>query len=142
MYKRQGVYWFSYAVTPEDARLEARACRDVLAPYWGKLTYPVYHDYEYDTERYVKEKTGRDPTRAERTAVIAAFLQEIESFGYRGGVYTNRDYMKNRLDMNALAPYELWAVSYTHLDVYKRQCATCVQAQPGRRGRGGGRRGR
>ncbi len=108
-----GVYWFSYAVTPEDARLEARACRDVLASYWGKLTYPVYHDYEYDTERYVKEKTGRDPTHAERTAVIAAFLQEIESFGYRGGVYTNRDYMKNRLDMNALAPYELWVADYS-----------------------------
>ena len=61
----------------------------------------------------MKEKTGRDPTRAERTAVIAAFLQEIESFGYRGGVYTNRDYMKNRLDMNALAPYELWVADYS-----------------------------
>ena len=23
-----GAYWFSYAVTPEDARLEARACRE------------------------------------------------------------------------------------------------------------------
>lgn len=108
-----GAYWFSYAASPADARLEARACRDVLAPYWGKLTYPVYYDYEYDTERYVKEQTGRAPTRAERTAVIAAFLQELESFGYRGGVYTNRDYMENRLDMAALAPYELWVADYS-----------------------------
>lgn len=115
-----GAYWFSYAVTPEDARLEARACRGVLAPYWGKLAFPVYHDYEYDSERYAKEQTGRDPTRAERTAVIAAFLQELESFGYRGGVYTNRDYMKNRLDMAALAPYELWIADYSAQEIDPR----------------------
>ena len=107
-----GAYWFSYAATVQEAVAEAAACRDVLAPYWGKFTYPIYYDYEYDTERYVKSQTGRDPTRAERTAVIAAFLAAIESFGWRGGVYTNRDYMQNRLDMGPLLPYELWVADY------------------------------
>lgn len=109
-----GAYWFSYAATPDEARLEARICRDVLAPYWGKFTYPIYYDYEYDTERYVKSKTGRDPTREERTAVIAAFLTELESFGWRGGVYTNRDYVQNRLNMAQLAGYELWIADYSN----------------------------
>ena len=109
-----GAYWFSYAATPDEARLEARICRDVLAPYWGKFTYPIYYDYEYDTERYVKSKTGRDPTREERTAVIAAFLTELESFGWRGGVYTNRDYVQNRLNMAQLAGYELWVADYSN----------------------------
>lgn len=108
-----GAYWFSYAATPDEARQEARACREVLAPYWGKFTYPIYYDYEYDTERYVKSKIGRDPTRAERTAIIAAFLTELESFGWRGGVYTNQDYIQNRLDMTKLTGYELWIANYS-----------------------------
>lgn len=108
-----GAYWFSYAATPDEARQEARVCRDILAPYWGKFTYPIYYDYEYDTERYVKSKTGRDPTREERTAVIAAFLTELESFGWRGGVYTNQDYIQNRLDMAKLTGYELWIANYS-----------------------------
>ena len=35
-----GAYWYSYATSPEDARLEASACLNVLA---GKVfEYPVY----------------------------------------------------------------------------------------------------
>ena len=60
----------------------------------------------------MKQQTGREPTRAERTAVIEAFLDEIEKAGYRGGVYTNRDYITNKLDMNRLRRFELWLADY------------------------------
>ena len=108
-----GAYWFSYAVSEEEARREAAGCREVLSPYWGRLTFPIYYDYEYATEQYVKQQTGREPTRAERTAVIEAFLDEIEKAGYRGGVYTNRDYITNKLDMNRLRRFELWLADYS-----------------------------
>ena len=39
-----GAYWFSYAVSPDDARQEARACMEVLK---GKqFEYPIYFDIE------------------------------------------------------------------------------------------------
>ena len=32
-----GAYWFSYALTPDDAREEAQLCAQVLGPYRGRF---------------------------------------------------------------------------------------------------------
>ena len=42
-----GIYWFSYAVDAKDALKEAEACNSVLKPWKGKLTLPVFFDFEY-----------------------------------------------------------------------------------------------
>ena len=43
-----GAYWYSYAVTPDEARKEAAVCLEVLK---GKqFEYPIYFDIEEDRQ--------------------------------------------------------------------------------------------
>lgn len=107
-----GVYWFSYATSPDEAKEEARLCADTIAPYKGKFDFPVYFDYEYDSERYSKEQ-GITPTQELREALAEAFCEEIQAQGWRAGVYTNNDYIKNRWRLDVLKQWEIWLADYT-----------------------------
>lgn len=107
-----GVYWFSYATSPDEAKEEARLCADTIAPYKGKFDFPVYFDYEYDSERYSEER-GVTPTRELREALAQAFCEEIEAHGWRAGVYTNNDYLKSRWRLEVLKHWEIWLADYT-----------------------------
>ena len=42
-----GLYWFSYALTPEMARREAEYLSDFVGKH--KPSYPLVYDFEYDT---------------------------------------------------------------------------------------------
>ncbi|OUP09604.1 hypothetical protein B5F35_12470, partial [Anaeromassilibacillus sp. An200] len=101
-----------YALTPDEAREEAQLCARVLEPYKGKFLYPVYFDYEYDSERYSTEH-GVTPHKELRTQLAVAFCSELERLSWRAGVYTNLDYIKNRIDRSRLTAWELWLADYT-----------------------------
>ena len=107
-----GVYWFSYATTPEEAKAEADLCADTIEKYKGQLDFPIYFDYEYDSEIYSKQK-GVTPTQALRESLAKAFCEEIEARGWRAGVYTNLDYLRTRWRKEALNAWELWLADYT-----------------------------
>ncbi len=98
-----GVYWYSYASTPEEARQEARCC---LAAIQGKhLCLPVAYDIEY-------EPCILRLTNAQRTALVEAFLSEVEAAGYYGILYASCDFIRNRLDYKALSKYDIWVAQY------------------------------
>ena len=98
-----GVYWYSYASTPAEARQEARCC---LAAIKGKhLCLPVAYDIEY-------EPCILRLTNAQRTALVQAFLSEIEAAGYYGILYASCDFIRNRLDYKALSKYDIWVAQY------------------------------
>lgn len=107
-----GVYWFSYATTPNEAREEAKLCASTIEKYKGKFDFPVYFDYEYDSEEYSK-KQGVTPTQELRESLAEAFCEEIQAQGWRAGVYTNKDYLRNRWRLEALNKYEIWLANYT-----------------------------
>ena len=89
-----GAYWFSYALTPDDAREEAQLCAQVLGPYRGRFSFPVWYDYEYDSERY-SEEHGVSPNKELRTQLAVAFCAEMERLGWRaGGLYKPRLHQK------------------------------------------------
>ncbi|HIU31173.1 MAG TPA: hypothetical protein IAB66_03325 [Candidatus Caccousia avistercoris] len=107
-----GAYWFSYALSPDEAREEAALCASTLEPYRGRLEFPVYFDYEYDSERYARAH-GVTPTQALREQLAAAFCMELERRGWRAGVYTNKDYLNSRWSLSALSAWEIWLADYT-----------------------------
>ena len=107
-----GAYWFSYATSAAEAGQEAQLCAQVLEPYKGKFDFPVYFDYEYDSEEYSKNQ-GVTPTQVLRESLAQTFCEEIESHGWRAGVYTNNDYLKNRWRLDVLKQWEIWLADYT-----------------------------
>lgn len=104
-----GAYWFSYAVDAKDALKEAEVCHSVLKKWKDKLSYPVFFDFEYDSEEYNSEITY---SRQGRTDIIRAFCEAMKGYGYTVGYYTNKDYIVNRID-KAQLPYDLWLADYT-----------------------------
>ena len=98
-----GAYWYSYATTPAAARQEARRCLQVLAGLTPEL--PVAYDIEYEPGILALDNAGR-------TALVQAFLGEIEAAGCYGMLYASTDFIRNRLNWRELACYDVWAAQY------------------------------
>lgn len=100
-----GVYWFSYALTVEEAVKEAKNCVELIKS--KTVEFPVVYDFEYDSVRYA-EQMGRKMNKEIATDIVEAFCEEIERAGYYAMVYANKDYMANWFDMKRLAKFDLW----------------------------------
>ena len=98
-----GVYWYSYATSPEMARQEARCCLQTIKGL--KPTMPVAYDIEYEPGILALDN-------ATRTAMVKAFLSEIETAGYYGILYASRDFIANKLNYKELAQYDVWCAQY------------------------------
>ena len=94
-----GVYWFCYSVSAEEAIEEAEDCLRAIDGLL--LDLPVFYDFEYDTERYAKER-GVIFTPKLRTDIICAFCSRVNVSVYEAGVYTNPDYWLYRLTKGRL----------------------------------------
>lgn len=112
-----GVYWFSYAISEEKARLEAIKCMEVISQYKDKIIYPVFYDFEYDSVRYAKEQ-GVNINKTKATAFAYAFLKEIEKERYIPGLYTNIDFSNNYYFKNIQREYDLWIAQYNSRCTY------------------------
>ena len=108
-----GFYWFCYALDVAGARREAELCCRTIAKYKPEL--PIFHDFEYDTERYAGTK-GVKYTPKLRTDIITAFCERVKDHGFETGVYTNPDYWLYRLETDRLKEYNLWIAAYKRKD--------------------------
>lgn len=102
-----GVYFFSQAVTPEEAEEEADYILNVLDGQ--ELAFPIAFDWE---------SIPGDEARTDRldgamvTRCAAAFCKRIEDAGYRPAVYFNQTQGYLHYDLRELTDYELWLAEY------------------------------
>lgn len=104
-----GVYFFSQAISADEAREEARYVIDELARIGVSLSYPVVFDQEP-----ISGDTARTDnlTNEQLTANALAFCQAIESAGYTAMIYGNQHDLA-RLDLaGGLAGYDIWYAEY------------------------------
>lgn len=102
-----GVYFFSQAITNEEAVEEANFVLEHIKDY--DITYPVVYDLEaipHDTAR-TDYLTGRQATDH-----CIAFCDTVENAGYHSMVYSNRRWLLLKLDLTRLASYDIWYASY------------------------------
>ena len=104
-----GVYFFTQAVTEDEAREEAQGCNWVLNG--RKLDYPIYYDTEASTS---PNGTGRADGlgKEDRTKCAIAFCEEVKSLGYKPGVYASTTWFRKRVDLAALRKYTIWNAHY------------------------------
>lgn len=105
-----GAYFFSSAVTEEEARAEAAFTRDVIAKY--RITYPVAFNCE-DFQSPDSRQYGLD--LATRTSLACAFLDEIAAGGYTPMFYASRSELEGsaQWDTQMLASkYKIWVAQY------------------------------
>lgn len=108
-----GVYFFTQAISEEEAREEADYVIEALAPF--DITYPVVIDVED-----VDDSSARtnDLTAEERTTYVKAFCDRIKEAGYTPMIYGNLKTFMLMLDIEQLEDYEKWFAFYSTEEFY------------------------
>lgn len=124
-----GTYFYSYAATENQARIEAGWVLDFIK---GKtFEYPVVFDME---ERSVA-KLGR----AKISAIATAFCSTVEKAGYYVSIYSSKSWIESYYTADVLNKYDLWvaqwAPSCTYVGNYGMWQYTSDGTVPGINGR-------
>lgn len=108
-----GAYFFSTAVTAEEAREEARWVAELIAQY--PITYPVAYNCEGFHDN---ENRHAHLTVAERTDIALEFLREIEKQGYEAMFYASKNEMEDDIlwEVSRIQEeYKVWVAQYPEL---------------------------
>ncbi|MBR3510055.1 MAG: hypothetical protein IKO03_14945 [Lachnospiraceae bacterium] len=105
-----GVYFFTQAINEREAVYEASYVIDKIKNY--KITYPVYLDVEASGGR--ADKISKDT----RTNVCKAFCQTIQNAGYTAGIYANKNWLEEKIDVSQLGAYKIWLAQYAAQPTY------------------------
>lgn len=108
-----GVYFFSTAVSEEEAIEEANWVIDFISQY--SITYPV----AYDCEEYSSPESRQyGLSKHQRTDFAIAFMETVEEAGYEAMFYAS----KNEMTLNAgwevsriEKKYKIWVAQYPEL---------------------------
>ncbi len=100
-----GAYFFSQAVSVEEAKEEAEFALRILSGY--ALDLPLVYDWEYVSS----EARTANVDRETLTACTEAFCQAAEQAGYMPMVYFNTSQLK-MLSMERLEQYPWWLAKY------------------------------
>lgn len=103
---RVGAYFYSQALTPEEARQEARFVIDAIRDV--PVTYPVVFDWEYVS---ADARTGDMDSRTLTDCTIA-FCETIRAAGYTPMVYFNQHMSQTLFRLRELRDYEFWLAMY------------------------------
>lgn len=95
---RCGVYHFLTAQTVPEAMKEAEYFLSVIEPFRKNIS--LYAAVDVESSKYLPN----DKTLL--TQIVFAFCSRVEAAGYDPMIYTNLDWMKNRL--NDISAYPLW----------------------------------
>lgn len=98
-----GAYWYSYATTPDEAKLEAEVCVSILKR--KQFEFPIFFDQE--------EKTTLDTGKANCSEMIRVFCDVLEANGYWVGLYTSRSCLTTHIEDDIKKRYALWAAEWS-----------------------------
>ena len=104
-----GAYWFSYAMSADEAKREAQVFLQTIK---GKsFEYPVYMDLEL-AKQFALGK-------AACSAIVDAFLSVLEQSGYYAGLYCSTYYLDNYLSDSIKSRYTVWCAQYASKCTYQ-----------------------
>lgn len=121
-----GVYFFSQAVSTEEAVKEARY---VLSKIKGKnVKLPIGFDMEPVTENdRIKALTVE-----QKTEVADAFGRIIRKHGRETLIYGNPEWIANNIDLSLLTDYKIWLAHYTSMSSFEYDYAMWQYSSTGR----------
>ena len=98
-----GAYWYSYAMSVDEAKQEAQAFIKSLS---GKtFEYPVYFDIEEQSQFY--------KGRAFCDSIVTAFCEELTKAGYYAGVYCSTYWYSNFVSKSVREKWPCWIAEYS-----------------------------
>lgn len=109
----RGVYFFSQAITVEEAKEEARYVLNLIKDY--EVTYPIAFDFENPPAADARTQVLDSPSmKSFNTDLVIAFCDTIREAGYYPILYTGLYWLNNRLDVSRLeGKYDIWIAQYS-----------------------------
>ncbi len=102
-----GLYHYSYALTAQEAVMEAELCLSVMERV-GVTPQDLSLPIAFDVEDPKMESLSKE----ELTEIIRGFCDTIKSAGYEVMIYSNNHWLSNKLDLDALSDYPIWMAQY------------------------------
>lgn len=111
-----GVYFFSQAVTVEEAEEEAQFVIDTLSE--NKIQYPVV--FSMDT---IPNEVSRIDSldKMERTNIALAFMDKIRENGYFPMIYGDKEWLIQKLSLGSMIGYDVWLAQEKDIPDYPYQ---------------------
>ena len=118
-----GVYFYSQAITVEEAEEEALLAITLIKPY--KIKLPVFIDFEFPLDSD-KKRTGRlaeaDLSGREAAEIINAFCRKVKTAGYYAGVYASSSILNFEIKTSDLDDdIYIWVADYNERVTYLGQ---------------------
>ncbi len=114
---KTGVYFFSQALTPEEAREEAEFTLEQISGY--NITFPVVFDWE---------TIGTSPARTDNISSEALnksaleFCKTVENAGYKPMIYSSLNLLREQFHKydDRITKYDLWLAEYKNHPEYPK----------------------
>jgi GH25 family lysozyme M1 (1,4-beta-N-acetylmuramidase) len=98
-----GAYWYSYAKTSAEAKLEAQAFLSVIKG--KKFDMPLAFDIEDSTQNSLN-KTTID-------SIVTTFMSTVESAGYYIALYSYESFLNSKISSTVRKKYNVWCANTT-----------------------------
>ncbi|MDE6944942.1 MAG: glycoside hydrolase family 25 protein [Lachnospiraceae bacterium] len=113
-----GVYFYSQAISQEEALQEVNFVIQNLESYRASVKYPIAFDMEF-----VANDTARidSLTKDEKTNIATSFLESVKAAGYVPMLYGDKEWLLKEIDLARLQSYDVWLVQEQELPDYPYQ---------------------
>lgn len=110
-----GVYFYTQALTPEEATEEAEFALKLIDGY--TIDGPIV----IDVETSGADERIKNLTADQRTDNIIAFCDTIKNAGYKPMIYSNVKYFTMYMDLSRLEDYAKWYANYNPLEINEEE---------------------
>ena len=102
-----GFYWYSYALTTENAKTEASHFLNAIKPF--NPTMGCWFDME-DADAY-KARNGM-PSNETLQTICYTFCEKVENAGYKVGIYASQNWFNTKLASDRLNKFDKWVAQW------------------------------
>lgn len=123
-----GVYFYSQAISQEEAIQEVNFIVQNLDPYKARVKYPVALDMEFVANDAARiDGLSKD----EKTNIAVSFLDGVKAAGYVPMIYGDKEWLLKEVDLAKLQNYDVWLAQEEDLPDYPYQYAMWQYATDG-----------
>ncbi len=100
-----GIYFYSQAISQDEAVQEANFVVQNLEPYRTHVKYPVAFNMGFVSN---DKSRIEGLSREDKTAVTVSFLDAVRAAGYVPMVYGDKEWLLKEVDLAKLQDYDVW----------------------------------
>lgn len=100
-----GVYFYSQAISQDEAVQEANFVVQNLEPYRAHIKYPVAFNMGFVSN---DKSRIEGLSREDKTTVTVSFLDSVRAAGYVPMIYGDKEWLIKEVDLTKLQEYDVW----------------------------------